>query len=151
MNNLTKFGLSGVLSAIFFVFATVVFFIPEARVGLREFFSPPERKILSVASGRIFPDNSGRVVKLFTPKGLVLEIFSLGENQNEQLIDRIELTDKRDAHIQFQGRATNLALKDMDNDQVFEIIAPSYDSSLIPKLNIFRFNKSSNRFEPYIE
>lgn len=152
MVNFKKIGYTGLFVGILFISSTVLFFFKNPRNGLREFFAPPERKILSVATGRIFPENSGRVVKLSTPDGIVLEVFSFTNSPHEeQLVDKIELGDHGDAHIQFQAQATNLALKDMDNDQIFEIIVPTYNRSLVPKLSIFRYNSDSKKFEPYIE
>lgn len=138
---------------ILFIFATAVFFNSRWHQRLKLFFSLPEREVLSVASGPIFSDGqTGRVVKLLTRRGVILEIYGPTAADNVQpLFDQIELKDLRDAQFQFRGRATNLALKDMDGDRIFEIIAPTYDSSLLPRLNIFRYNKDTQKFEVYLE
>ena len=152
MDKIKAWGITGIVIPIFFVFSLFLFFHTGTQIVLRKFFSPQDRIVLSVATGRIFPDSGeGRVVKLMTPDGVVLEIYGPPENNLQPLVDRISLLDKRDGFFQFRGRATNLALKDMDNDTIFEIITPTYDSSLIPHLNIFRYNKDTLKFEPFTE
>jgi hypothetical protein len=153
MNKIKHWGFSGLLILVFFLFSVLVFFNSDYQKSLRELFAPPERKILSVATGRIFPDRGmGKVLKIMTAdEGMILEIYAEPVSGAPPLVDRITIGKHRDAFFQFQARATNLALKDMDGDNVFEIIAPSFDSSLVSRLNIFRFNSDSKHFEPYLE
>ena len=128
-----------------------LFLSPSARAPLREFFAPPEKKILSVASGPITPNGSSRVFKVKTPAGLFVEAYGPIKDGYEPLISRLRLPDIHNAYFQVLGRATDLALKDVDGDQIFEIIAPSMDGALVPHLNIFRYNKDSKQFEPFTE
>lgn len=153
MATLKKWGISGFIVTAIFLFSILIFFNAELQNPIRTFFTPPERKILSVATGRIFPDRGmGKVLKIMTAdKGIVLEIYSENPNGVATLTDRLEIGKQRDAYFQFQARATNLALKDMDGDNIFEIIAPSFDAALVSRLNIFRFNSDTKHFEPYVE
>jgi hypothetical protein len=148
---LSRWGILGFLLSLLFIASTFIFFHSPTRNSIRAFFSPVDRKVISIAQGKIFPTGEGRVVKIQTPTGLLLEIYGPNDAGAEVLLEKIPLPDRRDALFQFRARATSLALKDLDNDDTFEIIAPSYDSALIPHLNIFRFNKDSERFEPYLE
>lgn len=151
MKFIKTWGLTGAFVGAFFLLSIIFFFSPSVRAPLRGYFAPPERRILSVATGQAVPLKDVRVVKLATPTGIILEIYGPLENNLEPLIDSIRLPDARDGHFQFRGRASNLALKDMDGDGIFEIIAPTFDNSLIPHLNIYRFNNETARFEAYIE
>jgi hypothetical protein len=143
--------ISGVILLFLFAVVTGLFFSATWRTPLRKLWAGPEREILSVANGKIFPDGEGRVLKIKTPTQIILEVYGPLKADTPPLMEQIVLPDKRDAQFQFRARATNLALKDLDNDNVFEIIAPSYDSALVPHLNIFRFNRDSGHFEPYTE
>ncbi len=151
MSYLRKFGVSGALLLSLFIFSIAMLLNDGLRHKVRSLVAPPERTVLSVATGMILPDAPGRVVKLLTPEGVVIEAYGPINTEKQPLIDRIVLKNQRDAHMQFQGRATNLALKDLNGDRIFEIIAPSYDSRLIPHLNIFKLNLESKKYEPYIE
>ncbi len=146
---LRRFGISGFIFLAIFIFSLVVFFYSPLRKSWRKSFAGPDREILSVALGRATPDYDVRVAKVLTHEGIFLEIFGPLENGIEPLVDRIRLPDRRDAFFQFQGRATNLALQDLDGDHIFEIIAPTYDDSLVPHLNIYHYNRASGHFEAY--
>ncbi|OFZ19371.1 MAG: hypothetical protein A2Z20_01950 [Bdellovibrionales bacterium RBG_16_40_8] len=152
MSLIKSWGITGFIVAILFAFSVSLFFSTDARKKIRHAFSRPERVILSVATGKILPNSAdGKVVKLMTPDGIALEIYGPIKDNIQPLIDRILLRDKYDGYFQFKGRAANLALKDMNNDDIFEVIAPSYDSSLTPHLNIFKYDGDSSSFQPYIE
>jgi len=144
-----KFGITGLLFCALFALSLVIFFDAPLRDVLREIFALPDRKILSVAIGRAMPDSPNvRVAKVLTREGLFLEIYGAADHGFEPLIDRIKLPDRRDAYIQFQGRATNLAIQDINGDRNYQIIAPSYDDSLVPHLNIYHYNPAIGHFEP---
>lgn len=149
MSRLRRFGLTGLFFLALFTFSVVVFFYSPLRQSWRIFFGGPEREILSVAVGHAIPDGDVRVVKVATHEGLFLEIYGMPKDGLEPLIDRVKLPDKRDAFFQFKGRATNLALQDMDGDQVYEIIAPTYDDALVPHINIYRYNSANAHFEVF--
>jgi hypothetical protein len=149
MSLLRRFGLTGLLLTIFFITSVFIFFNASIQKPWREQFLPPERKILSVAFGRALPGHDVRVAKVQAREGLFIEVYGPVENGLEPLIDRIKLPDRRDGQFQFQGRATNLALQDLNGDQVFEIIAPTYDDSLVPHLNIYYYNKATGHFEVF--
>ena len=151
MPKLIKFNFLTTLLVVIFLMSIGLFFSPELRQIPREFFAPPERKVLSVATGKVLPNSLARVLKISTPKKIIIEVYDTSLSGDESRIDVITIDDRVDGFFQFQGRATNLALKDMDGDSVFEIIAPTFDANLIPRLNIFRFNVDSKKFEPYIE
>ena len=132
-----------------FIASTVLYFSNPARMPFRSLFSLPARKILSVAVGPVIPGMKAKVLKVQTPDGLFLEIYAPAQNGLAPLIQKIRLPDKQDALFQFQGRATDLALEDLHNDGIFEIIAPTYDASLVPHLNIYQYDKIAKAFAPY--
>lgn len=144
-----RLGWSGALLFLIFVGSVFLFFNSHLRQVGRQLFAPPQREILSVAYGRAVPDKDVRVVKIQTPEGLFIEVYGAAENGFEPLIDRLKLPDRRDAYFQFKGRASNLALQDQDGDHVYEIIAPTYDESLVPHVNMYKYNANSGHFEVY--
>ncbi len=144
-----RLGLSGAVFLILFIASVVVFFNSSLRQIGRDFFAPPERVILSVAYGRAVPDKDVRVAKIQGRDGLYIEVYGPVENGLEPLLDRFKLPDKRDGYFQFKGRATNLALQDLDGDHTYEIIAPTYDDSLVPHLNMYKYNSALGHFEPF--
>ena len=86
-----------------------------------------------------------------TPSGIVVEVYGPLENGIQPLIDSILIPDRRDAYFDLQGRATNLALKDMNADGKPEIIAPSYDDEGVAHLNVYSYSEDAKKFIPYLE
>lgn len=140
----------GRISIILFFMSLIVVLHPRARKSLNRLFSPPAREILATAEGDLFGNRQiHTVVKVRTPERIVIEVYDALEDHARKLIDTIELADRRDAHYHLLGQAVSLALKDMDGDRLPEIVAPTYDDQLTPHLNVFKFNKENQRFEPY--
>lgn len=133
-----------------FVISILVLVSDSSRNALRFFFRAPEREILSVAMTDLMgTGQANRVVKVRTPDAILVEVYGPLEDDGRKLIDTIRLPDRRDGHYHLLGQAVNLALKDMDGDRQPEIVAPTYDAQLVPHLNVFKFNKEIQRFEPY--
>lgn len=146
--HIVKFGFSGFLLFGLFALSLFILIHEPVRQELRKYFSPAERKILSVAIGQVTPEGSARVLKVLTPRGVQIEVYAAADGSNiERLIEAIPLGDTHDGYIQFQGRATNLALKDMNGDHIYEIIAPTYNGDLVPQLHIYSFNVATQKFE----
>jgi hypothetical protein len=147
---ITEINWWGRLAALGF-FASFFFLLNgQARQSLQFFFRPPERKVLSTLSVDLFGKNQvNRVVKVLTPDAVLVEIYGPIEDQGRKIIDTIKITDRHDAYYHLLGQAVNLAAKDMDGDRMPEIVAPTYDASLVPHLNVFKFNQQNQHFEPY--
>ena len=64
------------------------------------------------------------------------------KNNTRPLLGSIKLPDQRDGYFYFQGKATNLALDDLDGDEVLEIIVPSFGEIFRARLNIFKYDQS---------
>ena len=47
----------------------------------------------------------------------------------------------------FQGQATNLGLYDINNDNIPEILAPTYDNKLNPHLNVYSYDSEIKKFK----
>lgn len=131
--------------------ATVAAIMPGSRAKVREFLHFDDRKILAKTSG--YTSQGGTFVSVFkiTSQGMLeLEIYTTPDEQgNPRLLQKINLNESRDGYVNFQGNATNLALSDMDGDGSMDILAPTFDEQLTPRLNVFRFNKELTMFERY--
>jgi hypothetical protein len=130
----------GLLIAIAVLIAVLVCF-PQFRETVRMLFVYPERTVLAKADG----DLTGKgdrvtVIKVKTFDTLALEVFFFSENESSREMKRIVLAEKREGYFNFRGQATNLVLNDLDGDGVLEILAPSFDENLIPRLNVFEFD-----------
>ncbi len=132
---------------------------PDVRTSVRSSLRSDYRTVVSTAKG----DLSGTgimftVAKVKTRDNIYLEIFetvvdqTLGSENNSEtsstprLVERIEISDARDAFFSFNGQATNLAIDDVNGDGRPEILAPTFDRNLVGRLNVFEYNNDTREF-----
>lgn len=122
---------------------------PELRGKVRSWTQIDKRQIVAKTSGYLQAQGPWlTVLKIMDGDGFWLEVYtSEKEDTPVTLISRIALTEKKDAYFQFQGNATNLVLTDVDQDGKMEIIAPTYDDQMVPRLNVYKYNANINGFE----
>jgi hypothetical protein len=119
-----------------------------SRDFIRHHLFAPTRKVIAKADA----DLTGKgdwmtVIKVQTEQGLFLEIYRIDrEHATSSLIKRIHLDDSRDGYFTFRGNATNLALTDVNSDGVLDIVAPTFDESLIPRLNVYKYDPDVQDF-----
>lgn len=134
------------LLASFFLAAFTVYL--PSRDFIREKVVSHSRQILAKADA----DLTGKgdwvtVIKVQTADSLSLEIYRTdAQHTISEFLKRIILPDRRDGYFTFHGNATNLAITDVDNDHNLDLIAPTFDESLVPRLNIYRYDFSSRDF-----
>ena len=120
--------------------------VPSWRMSVRDRFIPDSRSLVAKIDGSISKDGPAVIVlKIKTRDQYFLEIYKA--NQSLEIMQRIALEEPLDGRFYFQGRYTNLALADLDNDGVFEIVAPMYDKNSVPRLLIYKYNSSLQSFE----
>ena len=115
---------------------------------LRDFFWGSHRRSLAKAQGDLNNDgNILTVLKVKTSDTLSLEVY---KNDSEtgitKYLSRQVLNEKRDAHFNFQGNAVNLALLDLNHDGKLEIVSPTYDENLVPRLHVYKFDLETEAF-----
>jgi hypothetical protein len=127
---------------------TVVAAVPSWSQSVRSIFFKKYRVLLAKTTGNL--DGHGLqvvVIKVKTEMGLRIEVYHASQNNDPDTpMAAFDLDEKRDSHMNFRGKTTNLALTDLDGDGWLEIIAPSYDDNLIPRLNVFKFDPETKTF-----
>ncbi|MEQ1875107.1 MAG: hypothetical protein ABL958_00580 [Bdellovibrionia bacterium] len=116
----------------------------DTRQSIRETLQPEFRHLLSTAFGNVLGDGTPiRVMKVQTREGLSLEVYKAN---NYQLVQKIDLEQKKDGYFNYHGEAANLALVDVDGDLIPEIVAPGYDQNLTAQLNVYRYDADTQNF-----
>lgn len=85
-----------------------------------------------------------KIIKVQMMSGLGVELYKFIDDELV-FLDSHTLTDKKDAFYKFDEGKHNLFLKDLDGDGNVEIILPSLDKNLRARLNVFNFDKVSER------
>ncbi|MGZ3774183.1 MAG: hypothetical protein ACXVCN_10730 [Bdellovibrio sp.] len=121
--------------------------IPSARVSIKNFLLNSDRTVLAKVSGNLTSQGPQvTVLKIKTKESLSLEIYS-NAPQSQTLMAKVPLSESQDGYFLLQGNATNLAIADIDKDGDSEIVAPTYDDQMIPRLNIFKYNSATKSFD----
>lgn len=116
--------------------------IPQTRELIRNLIVSESRTVLAKAEA-VLPTGGGKlaVVKVQTADTLAIEIFeSEPEGKRVTFIKRMVLPEIRDAYFNFHDQTTNLAISDLDGDGNLEILAPTFDEDLVPRLNLYRYD-----------
>jgi len=136
---------------------------PDVRTSVRSSLRSDFRTVVSTAKG----DLSGTGVMFTVAKVKTREIFetvieqtldgetesassSASESSATRLVERIEISDARDAFFSFNGQATNLAIDDINGDGRPEILVPTFDRNLVGRLNVFEYNNDTREFSRVI-
>jgi len=127
---------------------TTVAVVPSLRDKVKAAFELGDREILAKVSGRISVKGPRvTVLKIREKNRLSLEVYDLDGADGMGLIAKIPLAESRDGYFSLQGNATNLALTDVDSDGQMEIVAPTYDEQMVPRLNIYKYNFDTKGFD----
>jgi hypothetical protein len=107
-----------------------------------------ERTVLATANGDLTGHGDHiTAVKVQTADDLSVEIYSVDQRTQEtNLRTRIVLPERRDGAFRFQGQMQRLVLLDLDHDGTLEILAPTFDENLIPRLHIYRYDSLAQIF-----
>lgn len=139
-----------IASLILFIFSVFLLANQNAREALSRSLFKSDRKILSVVSADILKTGHVfRVLKILSPTGITVEVYSPTEDGGRSLWGKVDLPDRKDGYFHIFGQATNLALRDLDSDGRVEILAPTYDQDMKPHLNAIRINVETKSLEPY--
>nr|WP_295901638.1 hypothetical protein [uncultured Bdellovibrio sp.] len=143
----TELALMGLLGLVAMTLVTVAV-VPSLRTKIKEAVLIEDREIIAKANGNLSASGPRvTVLKIKNKSGLSLEVYSQEENGSLILMTKLPLFETRDGYFLLQGNATNLAITDVDKDGVLEIVAPTYDEQMVPRLNIFKFNPATKTFD----
>ena len=122
---------------------------PESRQQILAAIVGNERHILARIQGNIDQNPLFyTLLKVREGRDLYLEIHHAPAEKGPQgLIDRVPIQDDFDARIEVAGRFTNLALIRGMSESQFDILAPTINADLIPKLNLFRFDQKLQKLK----
>lgn len=126
----------------------VLTFLPQSRELIRSLIISNSRVILAKADADLTGQGQKvSIIKVQTADSLALEVFETdSQGQKLQFVKRLVLPERKDAYFNFRGNAANLVVTDVDGDGALEIVAPTFDDNLIPRLNVYKFDPETRGF-----
>lgn len=143
----TELFFLGVLALVAMALMTVAV-VPSLRTAVKGALLPETRNVLAKVSGKLNAEGPKLMILKIKSQGtLSLEVFTMEDSGSLSLLAKLPLFANKDGYFHLQGSATNLALTDVDKDGTLEIVAPTYDDQMVPRLNVFRFNPETHTFD----
>lgn len=122
--------------------------IPQWRTSVKDLLITDSREVIAKLNGSLSAQGPNvTILKIKNNTGISLEVYFLNQDEGMVLMAKLPLYETRDGYFLLQGNATNLALTDVDKDGNPEIVAPTYDEQMVPRLNIFKFNPGTKSFD----
>lgn len=116
---------------------------------MESFFWGHRRDILALVQGSLQPGgNQYTLLKVREGRNLYLELHHTPAEMGPQgPVARLLLPDRFDARMELAGKYTNLALVNLLPDPEFEILVPTLDRNLVPRLNLVRFFEATQSLQ----
>lgn len=149
MNNATRFWILFAFLMTGSLFFSVINFNEDWRETFHSIFLEDFREVLAQARGDLLGDGKiFLVVKVKTKSTLSIEVFEPDLNTHDFILKtKATLPEKRDGHMIYHENSTNLLLLDVNQDGALEIVAPTYDENLIPRVRVYKLNRDSNSLD----
>ncbi|WP_413559326.1 hypothetical protein [Bdellovibrio sp. HCB209] len=134
--------------AIIAMVVTTIAVIPNLRNSVKELFTSDSRTVIAKVTGSLTPEGPQvTVLKMQSKNFLELEVYNMNGGEGMVIMAKIPLAESRDGYFTLKGNSTNLALTDFDGDGTLEIVAPTFDDQMVPRLNIFKYNSATHGFD----
>lgn len=141
-----------VASTLLTALAIFIYLNPHSRKMISDWGGSKQRTVLaSIETTTLRGPHPFKILKIKEGSDLWLEVYFLMQNQDghieNELHKKLTLKGAFDGHILIQERASNLAIANIDADQDLEILAPTYDRSMTPILNIYKYDPILEEFK----
>jgi hypothetical protein len=131
-----------------FALCSVVSFlitVPQTRNALLALQQSEHRTVLATLDYRANNTNY-RIVKLRAANDIYIEIYKVGLDGQQSLVQQFSMPYSRDAHFSSNASLSNLFQTNLDNDTENEVIVPILDENLVSHFTVIKFDKDSNSF-----
>ncbi len=130
-----------------FTIVTTISLSGNLRNKVKALFESNEREVLATIEGRIVDHSTfQKVIKVLDGQNIRIELYSI-QNETPELMSELVLENRKDGFATVAGQATQLAVQDFDGDGIEEIIVPTFDQKMDPRLNVFKYNPETNTLE----
>ncbi len=118
---------------------------PKIRFSLNNLIENKNREIIAILETNLsIPNKDFKILKIKQNSDLWIEIYDLSSSKDR--VAQFQLLKKTDAQMFVDKKSSSLFASDLDGDEILEILAPSFNSKLHPKIHAFRYNPTTDSF-----
>jgi hypothetical protein len=126
----------------------IVFAVLSSSQSVRNYFSASSTERLILAKLFTSYDDINYVVfKMRTDDGIDIEIYEKDPiTYFQKLKQKFSFPDDKDAFLMVDGNSISLALSDVDQNGIMDIVMPTVDQYGLSRLNIFKYDSELKQF-----
>lgn len=129
--------------------------ILSSSQDIRNYFTAHQASGKRSILAKIFTsyDNINYVIfKIRTETGIDIEIYEKDESTYfQKLKQKFSFPDDKDAFLMVEGNSISLALSDVDQNGVMDIVMPTVDQFGLSRLNVFKYNSDLKQFSQSVD
>lgn len=92
------------------------------------------------------------IFKIRTDEGIDVEIYEKDPTTYfQKLKQKFSFPDDKDAFLMVDGNSISLALSDVDQNGMMDIVVPTVDQYGLSRLNVFKYNSDLKQFSQSID
>lgn len=136
-----------IISGLLLCISIFMFFSPSINDYFKGFSQSKKRLVLSkIETNSLNNQIKLTLIKVKQDQKLALEIYA-HMNHGLELIETLSLDGTFDAYLSLNDRTSNLLISNIDGDPGLEVIIPTYDSSMRPILNVYKYDSNLEEFK----
>jgi hypothetical protein len=144
LKSTTSFVIS-ILAVLLLALSFTLVLNSKFRQAFNNLITSDERHIIAnLETNLSLPNKSFKILKISAKKNLWIEIYDL--NFSEDRVAEFKLPIKTDGRMFINNRASSLFASDLDGDQILEVIVPTFDLELNPRIYAYRYNPITDKF-----
>ena len=133
----------------------IIVAILSSNNTVRNYFAPVEgsgRRSILAKLFTTFDETHYVIFKIRSENGIDIEIYEKdGSTYFQKLKQKFSFPEDKDAFLMVDGNSISLALSDVNQDGVMDIVMPTVDQFGLSRLNVFKYNSDLKQFSQSVE
>jgi len=130
--------------------------ILSSNQTVRSYFSPAStgttQRLILAKIFTSYDDINYVIFKIRTDEGIDVEIYEKDTTTYfQKLKQKFSFPDDKDAFLMVDGNSISLALSDVDQNGITDIVVPTVDQYGLSRLNVFKYNSDLKQFAQSID
>jgi hypothetical protein len=133
----------------------IVVAILSSSNTVRNYFAPApgtEKRSILAKIFTSYDDINYVIFKIRTEAGITIEIYEKDPvTYFQKLKQKFSFPDDKDAFLMVDGNSVSLALSDVDQNGIMDIVMPTVDQYGLSRLNVFKYDSELKQFSQSVD